>query len=92
MPVGGVTQKIEAAAKAGIKTVLIPKSNMGDVLIDEAIKGMIEIIPVSNMSEVFEYAMGGQRNRLIEKLKKFATEKKIGIILPETISIPSRSI
>jgi len=92
MPVGGVTQKIEAAAKAGIKTVLIPKSNMGDVLIDEATKGMIEIIPVSNMSEVFEYAMGGQRNRLIEKLKRFATEKKIGIILPETISIPSRSI
>ncbi|MDD4448093.1 MAG: ATP-dependent protease LonB [Methanothrix sp.] len=92
MPVGGVTQKIEAAAKAGIKTVLIPKSNMGDVLIDDAIKGMIEIIPVSNMSEVFEYAMGGQRNRLIEKLKKFAAEKKIGIILPETISIPSRSI
>jgi Lon-like ATP-dependent protease len=92
MPVGGVTQKIEAAAKAGIKTVLIPKSNMGDVLIDEATKGMIEIIPVSNMSEVFEYAMGGQRNRLIEKLKRFATEKKIGIILPETITIPSRSI
>ena len=92
MPVGGVTQKIEAAAKAGIKTVLIPKSNMGDVLIDEATKGMIEIIPVSNMSEVFEYAMGGQRNRLIEKLKRFATEKKIGIILPEPIPIPSRSI
>ena len=92
MPVGGVTQKIEAAAKAGIKTVLIPKSNMGDVLIDEATKGMIEIIPVSNMSEVFEYAMGGQRNRLIEKLKRIATEKKIGIILPETITIPSRSI
>jgi Lon-like ATP-dependent protease len=92
MPVGGVTQKIEAAAKAGIKTVLIPKSNMGDVLIDDAIKGMIEIIPVSNISEVFEYAMGGQRNRLIEKLKRFATEKKIGIILPEPIPIPSRSI
>ncbi len=92
MPVGGVTQKIEAAAKAGIKMVLIPKSNMGDVLIDEATKSMIEIIPVANMSEVFEYAMGGQRNRLIEKLKRFATEKKIGIILPETISIPNRSI
>lgn len=94
MPVGGVTQKIEAAAQAGIKTVLIPKSNMGDVLIDEATKGKIEIIPVSNISEVFEYAMGGQRNRLIEKLKRFATEKKIGISLPEAIPtpIPSRSI
>ncbi|NTV27915.1 MAG: ATP-dependent protease LonB [Methanothrix sp.] len=94
MPVGGVTQKIEAAAQAGIKTVLIPKSNMGDVLIDEAIKGKIEIIPVSNISEVFEYAMGNQRNRLIEKLKRFATDKKIGISLPETIPTPtpSRSI
>lgn len=93
MPVGGVTQKIEAAAQAGIKTVLIPKSNMGDVLIDEAFKGKIEIIPVSNISEVFEYAMmGGQRNRLIEKLKWFAAEKKIGISLPETIPSPSRSI
>ncbi|MCX6672809.1 MAG: ATP-dependent protease LonB, partial [Methanothrix sp.] len=92
MPVGGVTQKIEAAAQAGIKTVLIPKSNMGDVLIDEATRGKIEIIPVSNMSEVFEYAMGSQRTRLLEKLKRFATEKKIGIILPETIPIPSRSI
>ena len=91
MPVGGVTQKIEAAAQAGIKTVLIPKSNMGDVLIDDSIKGMIEIIPVSNISEVFEYAMGGQRNRLIEKLKRFATEKKIGISLPETISTPTPS-
>ena len=92
MPVGGVTQKIEAAAQAGIKTVLIPKSNMGDVIIDDSVKAMIEIIPVSNISEVFEYAMGGQRNRLIEKLKRFATEKKIGINLPETIPTPSRSI
>ncbi|MDD1734219.1 MAG: ATP-dependent protease LonB [Methanothrix sp.] len=92
MPVGGVTQKIEAAAQAGIKTVLIPKANLGDVLIDEAFKGKIEIIPVSDISEVFEYAMGGQRNRLIEKLKRFATEKKIGIILPESITTPSRSI
>ena len=93
MPVGGVTQKIEAAAQAGIKTVLIPQSNMGDVLIDEAFKNKIEIIPVSNISEVFEYAMmGGQRNRLIEKLKRFATDKKIGISLPESIPTPSRSI
>ncbi len=92
MPVGGVTQKIEAAAQAGIKTVLIPKSNMGDVLIDEAFRNMIEIIPVSDISEVFEYAMGSQRNRLIEKLKRFASEKKIAISLPETIPAPSRSI
>jgi Lon-like ATP-dependent protease len=95
LPVGGVTQKIEAAAQAGIKTVLIPKSNMGDVLIDDTFKDKIEIIPVSTIGDVFEYAMGSQRTRLIEKLKKFATEKKIGLNLPEpipTIPTPSRSL
>jgi Lon-like ATP-dependent protease len=82
LPVGGVTQKIEAAAQAGIKTVLIPKSNMGDVLVDGAIQGVVEIIPVSTIGEVFEYAMGSQRTRLIEKLKRFASETKIGLTLP----------
>ncbi len=89
LPVGGVTQKIEAAAAAGIGTVLIPKLNMGDVLIDESFKDKVKVIPVSTIGEVFEYAMGSQRTRLIEKLKKFAAEKAIGISLPEPISSPS---
>lgn len=92
LPVGGVTQKIEAAASAGIRTVLIPKSNMGDVLIDDAFKDKVQVIPVSTIDEVFEYAMGSQRTRLLEKLKKFAAEKAIGISLPEPISTPSRSL
>lgn len=92
LPVGGVTQKIEAAASAGIRTVLIPKSNMGDVLIDDAFKDKVQVIPVSTIGEVFEYAMGSQRTRLLEKLKKFAAEKTIGISLPEPISTPSRSL
>ncbi len=92
LPVGGVTQKIEAAAQAGIKTVLIPKSNLGDVLIDESIKEKIEIIPVSNIGEVFEYSLAGQRSKLLEKLKRFATEKKIGIALPDGIPTPAMSI
>lgn len=91
LPVGGVTQKIEAAAQAGIRTVLIPKSNMGDVLIDDTFKDKIEIIPVSTIGDVFEYAMGSQRTRLIEKLKKFASEKKIGLSLPESIPTPTPS-
>lgn len=92
LPVGGVTQKIEAAVQAGIGTVLIPRSNLGDVLIDESFKDKVKIIPVSTIGEVFEYAMVGQRTRLIEKLKKFAAEKAIGISLPEPIPSPSRSL
>ncbi|MFL2970168.1 MAG: ATP-dependent protease LonB, partial [Candidatus Poseidoniaceae archaeon] len=35
LPIGGVTAKIEAAARSGIKTVVIPRANMQDVLLDE---------------------------------------------------------
>ena len=38
MPVGGVTGKIEAAAEAGMKKVIIPDSNMDDVLIEESVQ------------------------------------------------------
>jgi Lon-like ATP-dependent protease len=92
LPVGGVTQKIEAAALAGITTVLIPKSNEGDVLIDDTFKDRIKIIPVTSISEVFEYSFSGQKPKLLEKLKKFAAEKKLGIILPEPIPTPSKSL
>ena len=92
LPVGGVTQKIEAAAQAGITTVLIPKSNEGDVLIDETFKDRIKIIPVTSISEVFEYSFSGQKPKLLEKLKKFAAEKKLGIVLPETIPTPSKGL
>jgi len=92
LPVGGVTQKIEAAAQAGITTVLIPKSNEGDVLIDETFRDRIKIIPVTSISEVFEYSFSGQKPKLLEKLKKFAAEKKLGIVLPETIPTPSKGL
>ena len=35
MPIGGATAKIEAAAEVGIKKVLIPKSNLKDVMIEK---------------------------------------------------------
>jgi Lon-like ATP-dependent protease len=85
LPVGGVTYKIEAAALAGIKTVLIPKSNMGDVLIEDEYKDMIRIIPVTNIEEVLEYSLvGGEKDGLIATLKKFASRTKFALPIPET--------
>ena len=34
LPVGGVTAKVEGAAESGIKKVLIPSANMGDVMLE----------------------------------------------------------
>ncbi|MEW9051657.1 MAG: ATP-dependent protease LonB [Neobacillus sp.] len=53
-PIGGVYPKVKAAKKAGATTVIIPEENMQSIL--NEIKG-IEIIPVSNLSEVFEIAL-----------------------------------
>ncbi len=81
LPIGGVTYKIEAAALAGIQTVLIPKSNIGDVLIEEIYKDKVRIVPVSNISEVLEYALVGKmKASFLDKIRNFSMDKMgIGI-------------
>ncbi|QFU82893.1 ATP-dependent protease LonB [Natronorubrum aibiense] len=71
LPVGGVTHKIEAAAKAGCETVIIPKANEQDVMIEDEYEEMIDIVPCSNISEVLEVALIGQpeKDSLLDRLK-----------------------
>jgi Lon-like ATP-dependent protease len=69
LPIGGVTAKIEAAAEIGIKTVLIPKANLNDVLIEDKYVGQIEIIPVETLTDVLQHALVGEgKEKLLEKL------------------------
>jgi Lon-like ATP-dependent protease len=86
LPVGGVTGKIEAAAESGIKKVLIPESNMNDVLIEERYKNKIEIIPVSTLSEVLEHALVGKgKKSLLDKMQKITNiVPDIGLKNPAT--------
>ena len=73
LPVGGVTFKIEAAAKAGIKTVLIPRMNIGDVLIEERYRPLVTVIPVDMIDDVLKYALVPQNTEgFLSKLKKMA--------------------
>ncbi len=74
LPVGGITQKIEAAIQAGIKRVLIPRDNLDDVLLDTEHEGKIEIIPVSRIDEVLEHSLADskKKEKLIVKLKEIA--------------------
>jgi Lon-like ATP-dependent protease len=57
LPVGGVTAKVEAAIEAGIKRILVPKSNLQDIIIDEDKVKKIEIVPVETISEVLKEAL-----------------------------------
>jgi Lon-like ATP-dependent protease len=83
LPVGGVTHKIEAAAKAGLDKVIIPAANEQDVMIEDEFKDMIEIIPVTHISEVLEVALAGEpeKDSLVDRLKNItgsALERKVG--------------
>jgi Lon-like ATP-dependent protease len=70
LPVGGVTAKIEAAAESGLKTVLIPKENMKDVVLEAKYVGNIQIIPVENLNDVLSHALvgGTKKEGLLKKL------------------------
>ncbi len=79
LPIGGVTAKIEAAAEAGMKTVLIPKANLNDVLIEDKYKKIIEIIPVETLTDVLQTALvGNGKEELLRKLKEMRPPKIIG--------------
>jgi Lon-like ATP-dependent protease len=71
LPVGGVTHKIEAAAKTGLDRVIIPAANEQDVMIEDEYKDQIEIIPVSHISEVLDVALEGEpeKDGLVDRLK-----------------------
>jgi Lon-like ATP-dependent protease len=76
LPVGGVTAKIEAAAEMGIKTVLVPKENMRDVLLDDKYVDKIKVIPVETLRDVLQYALvGSRKENLLKKLAALAPAK-----------------
>jgi Predicted ATP-dependent protease len=79
LPVGGITSKVEAAIDAGLKAVIIPKSNINDIYIDKDRLKKIKIIPVSNIGEVLEYALkkSPRRDIIIKELKHYiSTDSK----------------
>jgi ATP-dependent Lon protease len=58
LPIGGLKEKLLAALRGGIKTVLIPEENAKDLVeISESIKKGLEILPVSRMDEVLARAL-----------------------------------
>ena len=93
LPIGGVTAKIEAAAKAGIKKVIVPKSNMNDVFIEDKFKSQIEVVPVETITEVINNALTGPgKQELLRKLRDLKPPKvsaKIELESEKKIAVPS---
>ena len=58
LPIGGLKEKLLAALRGGVKTVLIPKENEKDLAdIPDNVKGALEIIPVDHVSDVLKQAL-----------------------------------
>ncbi|SDB12562.1 endopeptidase La [Bauldia litoralis] len=58
LPIGGLKEKLLAALRGGIKTVLIPEDNAKDLAdIPENVKNGLDIIPVSRMDDVIRQAL-----------------------------------
>lgn len=69
LPIGGLKEKLLAALRAGIKTVLIPKENEKDLAeIPDIVKNGLKLIPVSQAAQVLDIA-------LTQKLKPLPEDK-----------------
>ena len=84
LPIGGVTAKIEAAARSGIKTIVIPRANMQDVLLDEKYEKMVNVVPVDSLDEVMEFA-------LIKHDAKEGLVERLGAVIDRLTPLPTKS-
>jgi len=58
LPIGGLKEKLTAAARAGVKTVLVPARNQNDIVeVPDEVKQLLEIRPVETIDEVLDIAL-----------------------------------
>ncbi|MFI4919830.1 MAG: S16 family serine protease, partial [Legionellales bacterium] len=68
LPIGGLKEKLLAAHRGGIKTVIIPEENAKDLVeIPDNVKNHLEIIPVRWIDRVLEIALERQPTPLVEE-------------------------
>ncbi|QJE02399.1 endopeptidase La [Massilia forsythiae] len=67
LPIGGLKEKLLAAQRGGIKTVLIPEQNVKDLAeIPDNVKNQLEIVPVRWIEKVLEVALERQPEPVVE--------------------------
>ena len=73
LPVGGIKEKVLAAHRAGIKTVIIPKKNEKDLVeVPDEIKAELKFVAVARMEEVLNRVLG--KRKLSQRREKLATK------------------
>lgn len=67
LPVGGVTSKVEAAAQAGMKTVIVPRTNMKDIVLEKNVRDSIKIVAVDRIEEALKIAIDWKGHKSVLK-------------------------
>jgi ATP-dependent Lon protease len=61
LPIGGVREKVMAAHRAGLKTVILPEKNMKDLVeLPKLARSELKIIPVTHMDQVLSVALAAE--------------------------------
>jgi ATP-dependent Lon protease len=69
LPIGGLNEKLLAAQRSGIKTVLIPRENVKDLTeIPEKVKEGVTIVPIETIEEAMAYVFSGTRQTRKKRL------------------------
>ncbi len=87
LPVGAVTAKLEAAARLGIKTALIPEANAQDVMVARKYYDTMEILTVSTMRDVIETAFVDSPGKT-EYLEKLLPLNEGGVSGVKRVEVP----
>ncbi len=87
LPIGGLKEKLLAAHRGGIKTVLIPQENIKDLAeIPDNIKGKLEIHPVKWIDQVLDLALERKPEALPEKTDEVAA---LPAVVEEKAEVPA---
>ena len=90
LPIGGLKEKLLAALRGGVTTVLIPQDNAKDLAeVPDNVKNALQIIPVSSVDEVLKHAL----TKRPKKIKWTATDEAAlaGIIMNESVDLGGKS-
>ncbi len=86
LPIGGLKEKLLAAHRGGIKTVLIPEQNVKDLAeIPDNVKNKLEIVPVRWIDKVLEYALERLPQPLVETEVAVAVVAEAGAATEQAI-------
>jgi ATP-dependent Lon protease len=86
LPIGGLKEKLLAALRGGLKTVVIPKDNEKDLAeIPDNVKRGLEIIPVANVDDVLRIAL----ERMPDALTAGEDEAVAQVVSPPATATPA---